>query len=453
MIRIVLLALSLATPVPPSPDVFDAAPPASVVETSKESGIYSCPMHPEVTSDKPGKCPKCGMTLVMKSAPPIAPAAPHDGLTADQAVALAMKNNPRLQIALAENGIARADLMQASTIANPLLEIELRFPGDPYRPYEFRFAQTLIELIQLPRRRAIGRAAYDAALLRVNAAVARFTSSVRAAYVDAIAATQHAALAKMNLEAAQAAAELAIKQHDAGNITDLELENQQASYEQAKLDLARSEQRLVVATEALNRAIGTSEWQLPNAFPTDPESEAAAPERLDIAIARREVAIAEKQVPVARLAALGGIEADVHYQHDANGARTIGPGVVLPIPIFNNGRAARSRAEAQLVRARATLSALLAESSSLLRVARANVAAARARADYYRDVVVPRRTRIVELTKLEHNAMLVGAFQLLQAKQNEAQAQRDFIDAQHDYWLARLALDNAVLGVATEGGH
>ena len=24
---------------------------------------YSCPMHPEVTSDKPGKCPKCGMDL------------------------------------------------------------------------------------------------------------------------------------------------------------------------------------------------------------------------------------------------------------------------------------------------------------------------------------------------------------------------------------------------------
>ena len=25
---------------------------------------YTCPMHPEVISNKPGKCPKCGMTLV-----------------------------------------------------------------------------------------------------------------------------------------------------------------------------------------------------------------------------------------------------------------------------------------------------------------------------------------------------------------------------------------------------
>jgi hypothetical protein len=27
---------------------------------------YTCTMHPEVLSDKPGKCSKCGMTLVKK---------------------------------------------------------------------------------------------------------------------------------------------------------------------------------------------------------------------------------------------------------------------------------------------------------------------------------------------------------------------------------------------------
>jgi len=32
---------------------------------STAKGVYSCPMHPEVTSDKPGKCPKCGMDLVL----------------------------------------------------------------------------------------------------------------------------------------------------------------------------------------------------------------------------------------------------------------------------------------------------------------------------------------------------------------------------------------------------
>ena len=31
---------------------------------------YTCPMHPEVISDKPGKCPKCGMNLVPVKASP-----------------------------------------------------------------------------------------------------------------------------------------------------------------------------------------------------------------------------------------------------------------------------------------------------------------------------------------------------------------------------------------------
>jgi hypothetical protein len=28
---------------------------------------YTCPMHPEVKSDKPGKCPTCGMELEKKA--------------------------------------------------------------------------------------------------------------------------------------------------------------------------------------------------------------------------------------------------------------------------------------------------------------------------------------------------------------------------------------------------
>ena len=27
------------------------------------AAVYTCPMHPDVTSDKPGTCPKCGMNL------------------------------------------------------------------------------------------------------------------------------------------------------------------------------------------------------------------------------------------------------------------------------------------------------------------------------------------------------------------------------------------------------
>ena len=36
------------------------------VTDSTVTKTYTCPMHPEVTSDKPGSCPKCGMDLELK---------------------------------------------------------------------------------------------------------------------------------------------------------------------------------------------------------------------------------------------------------------------------------------------------------------------------------------------------------------------------------------------------
>src|SRR5689334_7262571 len=32
-------------------------------DTAKHTALYTCPMHPDVKMDKPGKCPQCGMEL------------------------------------------------------------------------------------------------------------------------------------------------------------------------------------------------------------------------------------------------------------------------------------------------------------------------------------------------------------------------------------------------------
>ena len=54
------------------------------------------------------------------------------------------------------------------------------------------------------------------------------------------------------------------------------------------------------------------------------------------------------------------------------------------------------------------------------------------------------REAVVAQTQRELNYMLVGAFDLLLAKQQEYAAYGDYLDAVRDYWLARSALSRAV---------
>jgi hypothetical protein len=37
-----------------------------LVKKESKATTYTCPMHPEITKTQPGKCPKCGMDLVKK---------------------------------------------------------------------------------------------------------------------------------------------------------------------------------------------------------------------------------------------------------------------------------------------------------------------------------------------------------------------------------------------------
>jgi hypothetical protein len=53
----------------------------------------------------------------------------EDGLTADEAVATALWNNAAFQVSVSELGFARADLLEAGLLLNPVLS--LLFPAGP----------------------------------------------------------------------------------------------------------------------------------------------------------------------------------------------------------------------------------------------------------------------------------------------------------------------------------
>ena len=52
-----------------------------------------------------------------------------EGLTAAEAVQICLLNNPRLQAAFFDVGMARADLVQSGLLSNPSLGLSLRLPS------------------------------------------------------------------------------------------------------------------------------------------------------------------------------------------------------------------------------------------------------------------------------------------------------------------------------------
>ena len=77
--------------------------------------------------------------------------------------------------------------------------------------------------------------------------------------------------------------------------------------------------------------------------------------------------------------------------------------------------------------------------------------AARDLALYYERELLPQRTRILDLTLRQYNAMFKGAYDLLLAKQAEVEAEQARLDAWRDYWIARARLERAAGGTLPSG--
>jgi len=379
-------------------------------------------------------------------------------LTADTAVAVALLGNRELQATLEGLGIAQADLLEAGLLRNPLLGGELRFPASPVRPFEVTVAQPILEVFLLPVRKRVAAAAFVAARLRVTDAVLGVEAETRASCFRAQGAEQALALARTAAAAAQAAAALADRQHQAGNITDLDLATEQALASQATLDVARGELELAAARERLQRDMGLdgafTSWKVAAQLPALPAAdvplaglEAAAVERRqDLAALRQETAAAARALPLARTAAIDQAEVGLHSERDVGGRTTTGPSATVSVPIFNWGQAARRRAEARYRQARDRYQARGAAVQSEVREAWGRLAVARRQAEIYRDTLLPLRRGILELTQTGYNAMAAGIFQLLAAKQDAVRTEREAIEALRDYWVARTELERAVAG-------
>jgi cobalt-zinc-cadmium efflux system outer membrane protein len=313
-------------------------------------------------------------------------------------------------------------------------------------------------VLQIPLRKRVAAAAFEQTKLDVARAVWEHATNTRAAFYRAQGALQMLDLRRTVAGTTTLAADFAKRQHDAGNATALDLVTEQALDDEARLTLEEAETEVEAAREDLNVLMGVwgdeTTWTVPARLPNVPQTEPspvgletwAIEQRLDLAAARQELDVLARTVDFTglyRFLPSGEAGLSAHREPES-GFWSTGPAIAFPLPIFDQRQAALASDVTKLRQGEDRYAALAVEIRSEVRRWRTKMLSARRRAEYYRAVALPRYQRIVDETQKQYNFMLSGVFQLLQAKRDEVEAGRKYVESLADYWVSRSELERAI---------
>jgi len=380
-------------------------------------------------------------------------------LGAQDAVQVALLNNPGLQAAYADVGIAEADLVQASRWRGPTFSFARMRRGDETE-WERSVFFDVLGLLTIPLSVAGEEARFGAAKDRAAAEALRVALDTRKAWFSAVAARESARYMGQVKDAAEASAILAQRMASVGNWSKLNHAREQAFYAEATAQLARARHTEVSAREHLARLMGLWGEELtfslperlpdlpsaPKAAGSDLEAQALA-QRLDVQAARRDTEALAKALSLTNATRfISMVDFGVHSKSESGHSSQRGWEIELGIPLFDFGGARAARAQRQYMQSvdRAIEAAIHARSEvrETYGAYRTNYDIAR----HYRDEVIPLRKKISEEMLLRYNGMLSSVFELLVDAREQVAAVNGYIDSLRDFWLAESNFQMALTG-------
>ena len=378
------------------------------------------------------------------------------------ALKLAFANNAQVRELYARLGIASADVVEASRLANPRLAyIDLRPEGGGLSQITRSVSLDFTNALLLPSRARLARAEFQRSQEVVADTLLDLSARVEEAWFQAVSARQVAELRELAATASDASSEMAKRLYDAGNLSPKGLALESAAASEQRVAAARAKADATRTREALAGLMGLSTrdaWQVPGRLPALKEQgnpdldevtllQVAATQRLDLSAARRQVANETDFASMTRhWRWLGDLEGGYERESDTDGSRLRGPTLALSLPLFNQNQSGVMRADAQAEMSRARLSDLELRVKNDVARDLDRLTSAREIAEAYRTAVLPQRELLVSSTQEEHNFMLVGVFELLQARRSQLDAYQSYVEAVRDYWLARTDLRKSLGG-------
>jgi cobalt-zinc-cadmium efflux system outer membrane protein len=382
-------------------------------------------------------------------------------LTVDAAVQIALLNNRSLQATFEEIGLSAADLLEAGTIPNPKFDLAIRLPDKPPSGtyIDYGAAIDFLSIIMIPLKKRVAKDQLESAALRVADDTLELVSRVKSAFYSLQASQQLLRRFKEIVDTNAASLDLAQRQYEAGNIKDLALAQQQASYSRSRLDVASTEAEIQRNREKLNRLLGLwgvdTNWQIAGELPEVPNSDLpirglerlAISQRLDLQAGYLRVTSQTKNLGLTKsFRLLGALDFGVESERETDSQTRTGPRFAIELPIFNQGQARIARGEAARRQAQDKFEALAIDIRSQIRELRDELTSKREIACFYQEELLPGQRRILNESLANYNAMEIGNFELFTTKAEEARTEREYVEAARDYWITRAELERAVGG-------
>ncbi|MBW8328878.1 MAG: TolC family protein [Thiobacillus sp.] len=378
-------------------------------------------------------------------------------LTADDAVQIALLNNPGLQAAFNTLGLAEADWVASQRLPNPGFSIGRLTRGSEVE-WERSLHLNLARLLTMPMRADIEQRLFEQTRRALVLQVLQLAAETRKAWVLAVAATQTAQYQPQAMEAAEAGAELARRMAQVGNWSKLKQAREQSFYADAALAVARAEQVKGQTRERLVRLMGLSsaeKVQLPERLPdlpavlsqlADVEQQAMA-SRIDLQMTRLQTEALARNLGLTRSTRLINVlELGIINNGSNEAPQQRGYEISFELPLFDWGQSRVVQAESRYRQALERAREAAVNARSEVREAYAMQQGQYAIARHLRDEVVPLRQRISEETLLRYNGMLIGVFELLADARSQIASVNAAIEAQRDFWLADADMQMALAG-------
>jgi outer membrane protein TolC len=387
-------------------------------------------------------------------------------------VRIALLNNRDLRAALREVGIARGNLVQAGTLPNPEIEVDVTPPQGAleHTRLELSVEVDLTSAILAPLRERAARGEHEASRYRSAGTVVELGYLVRAAFYALQASQQRVAIANRALDAFAAARDAGRALFEAGNVPELDVATQEAGYEAARITAAQIEIELLDRRERLQRLLGLSgaetTWKVADAIPKAPDALTTPPRaetkalaaslelaelrsRLDAAADRAGLARTEGWMPDVSVGVHGERELGASSERNEE-AWQVGARLRLTLPLFDRQQGAAAAREAEFDSLLERYHGRAVDIRSALRESRNRLMSAHARAKHYQRAVIPARKRVLEQALLQYNAMQIGIFQLLQARREQLETELEEVDTLREYWTAKAAFDALLAGRRVE---